>query len=144
MKSDEEMLMMLRRLDRSPADGQLSADRARALHDRILSAAAARLAERRTRRTWWEYSAQWARAAVPLGLAASILAATVLLRAPGVTSWDASVEPEATIAAADGDAAHRIIHMAAAGHLAGADMLDSLVGPATRDGLVSQLLRGGR
>jgi negative regulator of sigma E activity len=140
MNSDEELAAMLRAHDEANGDARVDADRMAALHRRIMLDAAATLARFRRQRTVWDYSAQWARAAVPLALAASILAAVVLVRAPVAGQT-------ATVAAASADSAvspHDVMHRVAAGQLGSAEMLDSLVGPVTRDAMYSRLLRGAQ
>jgi len=140
MKSDDELRAMLRSLDARDGDSQLGAERGEALRDRIMSSARWTLATRQ-RRTMWDYSAQWARAAVPVALAASIVAAVILVRAPGMPSEPSE---ETTVAYEAGDDVHTAVRSAVYGQLGSAEMLDSLVGPATRDALYTRVLRGAQ
>ena len=131
---------MLRANDQANGDARADADRMAALHRRIMHDAAATLARLRRQRTVWDYSAQWARAAVPLAVAASILAAVALVRAPQRTT-------EVVLASTESESAsspHDVMHRLAAGQLGSAEMLDSLVGPATRDAIYSRMLRGAQ
>jgi hypothetical protein len=137
MTSDDELRAMLRSLDARDGDSQLGAEHGEALRDRIMSSAKWTLAARQ-RRTVWDYSAQWARAAVPVALAASILAALVLIRAPEMPTEGG----ETTVAYDATDDAQTAVRNAAYGQVGSAEMLDSLVGPATRDALYTRVLRG--
>jgi hypothetical protein len=138
MTSDDKLRGMLRAIDAEDRDGHLGVERGEALRDRIIANARRTLAARH-RRTVWDYSARWARAAVPVGIAASILAAGLLLRAPD----DASMrDRELSVAAESGDNVHTVMRSVAYGEAGSAEMLDSLVGPATRDALYTRVLGG--
>ncbi len=140
MTGDADLRASLRAMDDADADARLNAERLRALHERVLRSGASLLAARRQRRTWWDYSASWSRVAVSMGLAASLLAAALLLRAPTLATNETAVP--ATTLAQVGGAALRAVTGATAGQFGSTEMLDSLVGPATRDGLYTRLLRG--
>ena len=140
MRSDDELRAIMRSLDDRDGDRQLGAEQGEALRDRIMSSARWTLATRQ-RRTVWDYSAHWARAAVPVALAASILAAAVLVRAPRMPI-DGVGGDATTVAHQSGDGVETVGRDAAYGQLGSAEMLDSLVGPATRDALYTRVLRG--
>ena len=65
---------------------------------RIVHAAAPQLAAlRRTPRPWWEWTASWARVAVPVGIAASLAAGALLLQASDAAAGDALVTESALV-----------------------------------------------
>ena len=140
MTNDDEIRAMLRSLDAEDRNSHLGIERGEALRDRIIANARRSMAARH-RRTVWDYSARWARAAVPVGIAASILAAGLLLRDP-YPQVERAVEPAALSDA--GDEVHAVMRSVAYGQASSAEMLDSLVGPATRDALTSRVLRGAQ
>lgn len=77
---DERIGEALRASDPAAAVSHSGGDDAVAL--RIVQAAAPQLSRLRTvRRPWWEWTAEWARIAVPVGLAATIVAGALLLTA---------------------------------------------------------------
>lgn len=140
MNGDEEIKAMLRAVDETESGTRLDDARASALHARIMAGAAGRLADLRRQRTLWDYSARWSRAAVPVAVAASILAGALWVR---VTSTTAP-ETTATAAVAEGDAARRVMGDGVIRTVATTEMLDSLVGPVSSDALVAGLLGGAR
>lgn len=143
MTSDDELRAKLRSLDSADADTELGNEHAEALRARIVSSARRTMAARQ-RRSMWDYSARWARAAVPVGLAASILAAAALLRAPDSAGTNPNgTETVVTYEYSDDDPAGTLRNFAS-GQVGSAEMLDSLVGPATRDALYSRVLRGAQ
>ena len=138
MTNDDELRAMLRSLDAEDRNGHLGIERGQALRDRIIANARRTMAARH-RRTVWDYSARWARAAVPVGIAASIFAVGLLIRDP-YAEVERSVGP--TTVAEIGDEVHAVMRSVAYGQASSTEMLDSLVGPATRDALTSRVLRG--
>ena len=106
-----------------------------------MAGAASRLAELRRQRTLWDYSARWSRAAVPMAVAASILAGALWVRVADTTASEAT-----TVAATEGDAAvaRRVMSDGVIRTVATTEMLDSLVGPVTSDALMAGLLGGAR
>ena len=139
MNGDEEIGSMLRAMDDAEPGVRLDDPRAAVLHARIMERAARRLAELRQQHTWWDYAASWSRAAVPVGVAASILAGALWYRLP----VQSDTERVATTAAVGGDVAQWVVYVALVGGVS-TEMFDSLVGPVTRDALVAQLLGGAR
>lgn len=75
---------------------------AAALRARILAAASARLDALRARRntTAWEYAAGWARIAIPLALAASLILGVAILRSPAPALRNTE-QPSAVMASGD-------------------------------------------
>jgi hypothetical protein len=140
MNGDEEIKAMLRAADKTESGARLDERRTSALHARIMAGAADRLAELRRQRTVWDYSARWSRAAVPVAVAASILAGALWVRVTNTTAPD--VAP--TVAVTEGDAARRVIRDGVIRTVATTDMLDSLVGPVSSDALMAGLLGGAR
>jgi len=138
MTNDGELRAMLRSLDAEDRNSHLGIERGEALRDRIIANARRTMAARH-RRTVWDYSARWARAAVPVGIAASILAVGLLLRDP-YAEVERAVAP--TTVAETGDEVHAVMRSIAYGQASSTEMLDSLVGLATRDALTSRVLRG--
>ena len=141
MNGDEEIKAMLRAVDETESGARLDEARSGALHARIMAGAASRLAELRRQRTLWDYSARWSRAAVPMAVAASILAGALWVR---VT--DTTVSEATTVAATEGDAAvaRRVMSDGVIRTVATTEMLVSLVGPVTSDALMAGLLGGAR
>src|SRR5262245_33223376 len=90
MNDDEEIKAMLRAIDGTDPGGRLDETRVGALHARIMAQAAGRLAELRRQATLWDYSARWSRAAVPMAVAASILAAALWIQISGTSSTPAA------------------------------------------------------
>ena len=141
MTNDDELRGLLRSLDAEDRDSHLGVERGEALRDEIISSAR-RTMSARHRRTVWDYSARWARAAVPVGIAASILAAALLLRDP-YAGVERAAAPSAAVSET-GDEVHSVMRSVAYGEAGSAEMLDSLVGPATRDALYTRVLRGAQ
>ena len=141
MNGDEEIKAMLRAVDETESGARLDEARSGALHARIMAGAASRLAELRRQRTLWDYSARWSRAAVPMAVAASILAGALWVRVADTTASEAT-----TVAATEGDAAvaRRVMSDGVIRTVATTEMLDSLVGPVTSDALMAGLLGGAR
>jgi hypothetical protein len=116
---------------------ELGAARGELLEARIMAAASPQLVRLRERlaragaRPWWEWTAEWTRVAVPSGLAAAALA-VVLARQP---TQQASAAVGAVIERAVSE--RSVIGALASGRAAG---VDSLVGPASRDWLLSAAL----
>jgi negative regulator of sigma E activity len=105
-----------------------------ALQARITSAAAPRLAQLRARqRAWWEWTAAWARVAVPVGLAASLAAGVLLVRSPATVESSSSV-------AADTVTASGLILSAAAGTTGSPQVADELVAQPSDDWLLDQVM----
>jgi hypothetical protein len=140
MTSDDELRAKLRSLDTVDRDSELGRERADALHARIMAGARLTL-ESRHQRTIWDYSARWALTAVPLALAASIVAAMLLLRAPRTSD---NVEAPTTVAYESADDPSAVMRSLASGQAVSADMLDSLIGPMTRDALASRVFGGSQ
>jgi negative regulator of sigma E activity len=104
------------------------------LHSRIMSAARPRLAQLRAwPRPWWEWTAGWARVAVPVGLAASLVAGVLLVRSPSSGESLSSV-------AADTTTASGVILSAAAGGTGSPQVGDELVAQASDDWLLTQVM----
>jgi hypothetical protein len=104
-----------------------------ALHGRIMSAARPRLAQLRARqRAWWEWTAAWARVAVPVGLAASLAAGVLLVRSPATV--------ESTSFASDTVTASGLILSAAAGTTGSPQVADELVAQPSDDWLLDQVM----
>lgn len=139
MNGDEEIKAMLRAADEMDPGGRLDETRVGALHARIMAQAAGRLAELRRQATVWDYSARWSRAAVPLAVAASILAAALWMQVSRTTS-----STPAGAVTAERDAAAQVMSAGVIRTMATTEMLDSLVGPVSSDALVAGLLGGGR
>jgi len=142
MNGDEEIKAMLRAMDETESGARLDEARSGALHARIMAGAASRLAELRRQRTLWDYSARWSRAAVPMAVAASILAGALWVRVTDTAAPEATT----TVAATEGDAAvaRRVMSDGVIRTVATTEMLDSLVGPVTSDALMAGLLGGAR
>ncbi|HEY7634802.1 MAG TPA: hypothetical protein VH763_04620 [Gemmatimonadales bacterium] len=99
----------------------------------ILDAGRSRLAQLRARqRPWWEWTAGWARVAVPVGLAASLAAGVLLVRNPSVVQSAAS--------AADSVTASGVMLSAAAGTTGSPQVGDELVAEASDDWLLTQVM----
>jgi anti-sigma factor RsiW len=104
------------------------------LHSRIMAAARPRLAQLRARqRPWWEWTAAWARVAVPVGLAASLAAGVLLLQSTATVQSISSV-------AADTVTASGVILSAASGITGSPQVGDELVAQASDDWLLSQVM----
>ena len=104
------------------------------LHSRIMAAARPRLAQFRARqRSWWEWTAGWARVAVPVGLAASLAAGVLLVQSPSSGESLSSV-------AADTTTASGVILSAAAGGTESPQVGDELVAQASDDWLLTQVM----
>lgn len=104
------------------------------LRSRIMAAARVRVAQLRSRqRPWWEWTAAWARVAVPVGLAASLAAGVLLVQNP------TSIE-SITSVAADTVTASGVILSAAAGTTASPQVGDELVAQASDDWLLTQVM----
>jgi hypothetical protein len=112
-------------------DTSLDDDR---LRGRIMAAARPRLAQLRARRRpWWEWTAAWARVAVPVGLAASLAAGVLLIGSPTTAESVSSV-------AADTVTASGVILGAAAGATGSPQVGDALVAQASDDWLLTQIM----
>ncbi len=112
-------------------DTSLDDDR---LRGRIMAAARPRLAQLRARqRPWWEWTAAWARVAVPVGLAASLAAGVLLIGSPTPVESVSSV-------AADTVTASGVILGAAAGATGSPQVGDALVAQASDDWLLTQIM----
>jgi len=120
-------------LRRTPlSNASLSDDQ---LRSRIIVAGRTRLAQLRARqRPWWEWTAAWARVAVPVGLAASLAAGVLLVQSAN------SVESASSVAAADTVTASGVILSAAAGNAASPQVGDELVAQASDDWLLTQVM----
>lgn len=82
-----------------------SADGDERLVARIVEAARPRLGElRRAPRPWWAWTASWARVAVPVGVAASLAAGVMLIRA-GDSAVDDVVTESTLVLESNDDAA---------------------------------------
>jgi anti-sigma factor RsiW len=104
------------------------------VHSRIMAVARPRLAQLRTRqRPWWEWTASWARVAVPVGLAASLAAGVLLVQS---TTSVGSITGVAT----DTVTASGVILSAAAGTTGSPQVGDELVAQASDDWLLTQVM----
>ncbi len=104
------------------------------LHSRIMGAARPRLAQLRARqRPWWEWTATWARVAVPVGLAASLASGVLLVQTTTSGESISSV-------AADTVTASGVILSAAAGTTGSPQVGDELVAQASDDWLLTQVM----
>jgi hypothetical protein len=114
------------------AEGALLEDDS--LPARIIAVARPHLAQLRARqRPWWEWTARWARVAVPVGLAASLAAGVLLIQSP---SWRDSISN----VAADTVTASGVILSAAAGTTGSPQVGDQLVAQASDDWLLTQVM----
>lgn len=97
-----------------------------ALHLAIVAAAHERLESIDRTDTWWDWTARWGRAAIPIACAAALagIAATTLLTLPA---------DEPTVVRAPGVAFATVASPA----ITGTQLMDSLVGPATHDWLLN-------
>jgi hypothetical protein len=103
------------------------------LRSRIMAAARVRVAQLRSRqRPWWEWTAAWARVAVPVGLAASLAAGVLLVQNP--------TSIEIVSVAADTVTASGVILSAAAGTTGSPQVGDELVAQASDDWLLTQVM----
>lgn len=102
----------------------------------IVAAAAPRLAAARPSRAWWEWTASWAGAAIPLALAAGIAALAFALRAGSTT---AQLAPEVVTASTSTYSPAFLSVVSERG--ARAQVADVVVGPASHDWLVSQVVQ---
>ena len=97
-----------------------------ALHRAIAAAARERLESLEHGDEWWDWTARWGRAAIPIACAAAVvgIAATTLLTLPAEeqTMLRAPVVAFATVASPA---------------VSGTQLMDSLVGPATHDWLLN-------
>jgi len=104
------------------------------LHARIVAAARPRLFQLRARqRPWWEWTAAWARVAVPVGIAASLAAGVLLIQSPSSADSISNV-------AADTVTASGLILSAAAGAAESPQVGDLLVAQASDDWLLTQVM----
>jgi hypothetical protein len=92
----------------------------------VVDAGRPRLAQLEAGTEWWEWTARWARTAIPIGLAASLLVAVLAYRS--LLPPDDTQSPRAPSVA-----------FAAVASMAGSEVqiVDSLVGPATHDWLLT-------
>ena len=89
-RRDPELAGALRRVEAVAASGARDTDEA--LHARVMRAAGRVLgAEFGRPPRWWEWTVSWARVAVPVGMAAGIAAALVLLWGPGTAELSTAV-----------------------------------------------------
>ena len=94
-----------------------------ALRASIAATARQRLAHLEAGDAWWDWTARWARAAIPIACAAGVVgvAAATMLALPGVEEQQALRAPVVAFAAVASPA------------VTGTQLMDSLVGPATHD-----------
>ena len=104
----------------SNSDDELSA--------RIVRAAKPGLARLARGRSWWEWTAEWGRVAVPVGLAASLAAGALLVRGTGMT------------ASSMDDTESSVMLGAVAGTEGGLQVGDQLVAQANDSWLLTQAL----
>jgi hypothetical protein len=106
------------------------------LHARIMAAAEPRLARRREPElAWWEYTAGWARAAIPIALAAGIVALFVAQQ--GTVDW--SLVSQASVPV-PGTAASAVVSAATVAQQS-TQVVDQLIGPATREWVLSSAMQ---
>jgi hypothetical protein len=99
------------------------------LRSRIVRAARRELGRlRRPSRSWWEWTAAWARVAMPVGLAASLAAGALLLRStdPSASAWGATESS--------------VMLGAGAGAVTGSEVGDQLLAEASDGWLLTQAL----
>jgi hypothetical protein len=96
------------------------------LRARILRAARPELARLARGRPWWEWTAAWGRVAVPVGLAASLVAGALLARTGTGT--------------AAGETESSVILGAATGATGGSELGDQFVAQANGSWLLTQAL----
>jgi len=113
-----------------------NAARATLLRKRIVGDARpllARLAGRLASPRWWEWTARWSRAAIPLGAAAGIAAVLAVVASRDTTT---RVIRERTL-----QGQPPIVRAAVSGTQS-SELLESVVGPATDEWLISQVFAG--
>jgi hypothetical protein len=104
------------------------------LRSRIMAAARRRAAQLGTgQRRWWEWTAAWARVAVPVGLAASLAAGVLLVRGT-TTSGGFSSSTLADTTTVSG------VILSAAASGASPQLGDELVAQASDDWLLTQVM----
>ena len=123
--ADPEVVAMLRRLD-EPL-GEPDWERLQAAIARRVRAGAGPSA------SWWDYAARWSRAAVPLGLAAGILAAVAL----GV--GDRTGATEGALAATTMDSTTLLV--ASADSSSRGVLLDGVIGLSTPEAMFTEVVR---
>lgn len=101
----------------------------------IVAAAAPRLAALHAP-TWWEWTASWASAAIPLALAAGIAALVFALRT-GSTTPQLSTEVATVSTSTYSPALLSVVGQRGSG----SQVTDVVVGPASHDWLVSQMVQ---
>ncbi|HEU4630198.1 MAG TPA: hypothetical protein VFS08_10675 [Gemmatimonadaceae bacterium] len=114
-----------------------------ALRERIVAAAARPLARRRAAApAWWEWTAGWARTAIPLGLAAAALLGVVAWWGARPARAVPAAEPPATIAGAPARPVAATVVMAAVITETEADtMVDQLLGAPAPGVVLSGVLQ---
>ena len=119
------------------AEGTVSDARLELLRARIAATSAARLDARRER-TWWEWTAQWARAEVVLGLAAGVVALLVaeMTALPEVEAGGDSVEIGGSRLVAEGGMDSVVAH-AVTSAASAEQVLNEVVGPVSDEWLYS-------
>jgi hypothetical protein len=106
------------------------------LHARIMLAAGPQLSRRREPDlAWWEYTAGWARAAIPLALAAGIVA--LFAAQQGSVDW--SLVSQASVPV-PGTAASAVVSAATVAQQS-TQVVDQLIGPATREWVLSSAMQ---
>ena len=113
---DAELGAALRRRDAIDADSD-------ALREAIVASARERFARLEAGDRWWDCTARWARAAIPIACAAAIagVATTAMLALPAAEEQQALRAPVVAFVSV------------ASPEVTGAQLTDSLVGPATHD-----------
>lgn len=131
---DSELVDALRRSEGNPPFEAVDWDR---LHGTISARAKLPLARLRRGLVWWDYTARWARAAIPLAAVAAITVLATLPRgfdsdmATGGSLADASLlEREGLALAVTGDVLER-------------EVFDVVVGPTDREWLLEAVMEGG-
>lgn len=118
-------------------EGARSAAEIDLLRQSIVARAAFRLAGLRRAMPWWELASGWVRVAVPLGIAAGIVAVLVSTRGP---LPDAQSDLPAAGSYAAGEVAFTADSLAWATVIArspGRQVVDQFLGPVTRERLLS-------
>ncbi len=133
-RRDSELADFLRRLDGDPPFDAIDWEQ---LRGRISARAKLPLARLRRGVAWWNYTARWARAAIPLA-AAAVLAVVVTF--PNAFRSDMQTQQSraaASILEREG------LALAVTGDVPEREVFDAVVGPTDKDWLLEAVMEGG-